>query len=93
MVTFILWNTTTDVYINGKLVKSKPFNNIIINGNGYDKDIYIEEEDSVGLQKKSQTVINGQVNIAVVLLPYISNYTDFNVSESSARKCHRLIKL
>ncbi len=51
----------------------------------YAKDIYIEEEDSVGLQKKSQSVINGQVNIAIVLLPYISNYTDFNVLEKDSR--------
>lgn len=49
------------------------------------KDIYIEEEDSVGLQKKNQTIINGQVNIAIVLLPYISNYTDFNVLEKDSR--------
>lgn len=49
------------------------------------KDIYIEEEDSVGLQKKNQTTISGQINIAIVLLPYISNYTDFNVLEKDSR--------
>ena len=41
-------NRTMDVYINGKLVKSKPFNNIIINGNGYDKDIYITPNKGFG---------------------------------------------
>ncbi|WP_103865892.1 cobyric acid synthase [Aquimarina sp. I32.4] len=51
----------------------------------YDKDIYIEEEDSVGLHKKNKTITSKQINIAVVLLPYISNYTDFNVLEKDAR--------
>ena len=51
----------------------------------YAKDIYIEEEDSVALQKKQQTTVIGQINIAVVLLPYMSNYTDFNVLEKHPR--------
>lgn len=41
-------NRTLDVYINGKLVKSTPFNNIIINGNGYDKDILITPNGGFG---------------------------------------------
>lgn len=51
----------------------------------YAKDIYIEEEDSVGLYKKQQTSASNKVNIAVVLIPYISNYTDFNVLEKDPR--------
>lgn len=41
-------NRTLDVYINGKLVKSKPFNNIIINGNGYKDDILITPNGGFG---------------------------------------------
>lgn len=41
-------NRTLDVYINGKLVKSTPFNNIIINGNGYEKDILITPNNGFG---------------------------------------------
>lgn len=41
-------NRTLDVYINGKLVKSKPFNNIIINGNGYQEDIEITKDGGFG---------------------------------------------
>lgn len=41
-------NRTLDVYINGKLVKSKPFNNIIINGNNYDDDILITPNGGFG---------------------------------------------
>ncbi|KZS40625.1 cobalamin biosynthesis protein CobQ [Aquimarina aggregata] len=51
----------------------------------YAKDIYIEEEDSLGLEKKKNKARDGSINIAVVLLPYISNYTDFNVLEKDAR--------
>ncbi len=51
----------------------------------YAKDIYIEEEDSVALQTKNNAAQEGKVNIAVVLLPYISNYTDFNVLEKDPR--------
>ena len=41
-------NRTLDVYINGKLVKSKPFDNIIINGNGYTDDILITPSGGFG---------------------------------------------
>jgi hypothetical protein len=41
-------NRTLDVYINGKLVKSKPFKNIIVNGNGYEDDILITPDDGFG---------------------------------------------
>ena len=47
----------------------------------YFNDIYIEEEDSVDLAMKSMRAEQGRVNIAVVLLRHISNYTDFNVLE------------
>ena len=48
-------------------------------------DIYIEEEDSVALAAKSRQAEHGKVNIAVVLLRHISNFTDFNVLEHDPR--------
>lgn len=48
-------------------------------------DIYIEDEDSVALKMKKDAVINDKINIAVVLLPHISNYTDFNMLERDER--------
>lgn len=51
----------------------------------YYKDIYIEEEDSVMLQTKNLQAVHGKVNIAVVLLRHLSNFTDFNVLERDPR--------
>ncbi len=45
------------------------------------KDIHIEEEDSVALSSKSNSSANGLVNIAVILLDHISNFTDFDILE------------
>lgn len=42
------------------------------------KDIHIEDEDSVALEKKYQTIQKEKINIAVIKLPRISNFTDFN---------------
>ena len=47
------------------------------------KDLGIEEEDSVSLQdKKAGSGSGEELNIAVVKLPHISNYTDFNPLEA-----------
>ena len=51
----------------------------------YYKDIYIEEEDSVALATKSMQATKGKVNIAVVMLRHLSNFTDFNVLERDPR--------
>lgn len=51
----------------------------------YYKDIYIEEEDSVALATKSMQATKGKVNIAVVMLRHLSNFTDFNVLECDPR--------
>ena len=51
----------------------------------YYKDIHIEEEDSVVLATKAIQAEKGKVNVAVVLLRHISNFTDFNVLERDPR--------
>lgn len=48
-------------------------------------DIYIEDEDSLGLETKNKTTGQNTVNIAVILLPYLSNFTDFNALEMDER--------
>jgi len=53
----------------------------------YYKDIHIDEEDSVDLKIKNENLKkkNEGVSIAVVRLPYISNFTDFDVLERDSR--------
>ncbi|PZX20382.1 adenosylcobyric acid synthase (glutamine-hydrolysing) [Breznakibacter xylanolyticus] len=41
--------------------------------------IHIEEEDSVSLSRKCKTAVDGRLNVCVVALPRMSNFTDFNV--------------
>lgn len=48
-------------------------------------DIMIDEEDSVELQQKRRTMLQGKVNVAVVLLRHISNFTDFSTLERDER--------
>ncbi len=45
------------------------------------RDIYIDDEDSVVVDKKQFKSMEGKTNIAVVLLRHMSNFTDFNFLE------------
>lgn len=51
----------------------------------YYKDIHIEEEDSVALHTKQIQASHGKVNVVVVLLRHLSNFTDFNRLEQDPR--------
>ena len=48
-------------------------------------DIYIDEEDSVEIAQKHHIMSEGKVQIAVVLMRHISNFTDFDTLERDAR--------
>ena len=49
------------------------------------KNIAIDEEDSVELERKGRAAADDKVNVAVVLLRHISNFTDFAALERDAR--------
>lgn len=51
----------------------------------YYKDIHIEEEDSVALEVKASAAVAGKINVAVIRLPRMSNFTDFNALERDGR--------
>jgi adenosylcobyric acid synthase len=48
-------------------------------------DIHIEEEDSVVLDEKSRFAQDNKINVAVILLRKMSNFTDFKVLELDER--------
>lgn len=52
----------------------------------YFDDIHIEEEDSISLKTKNNRTSNdGRVNVGVVKLRHISNFTDFDMLEQDPR--------
>ena len=51
----------------------------------YFTDIHIEEEDSVSLVGKARQAEDNRVNVVVVLLRHISNFTDFDALEQDTR--------
>ncbi len=51
----------------------------------YYKNIYIEDEDSVALESKYRSNISNKINVVVVLLKHISNFTDFARLEQDER--------
>lgn len=51
----------------------------------YFRDIKIEEEDSVALDMKHNTYCDGKINVAIILLKRMSNFTDFDVLDMDPR--------
>lgn len=51
----------------------------------YFRDIFIEEEDSVSMKQRQIATDKGKVNIAVILLNRLSNFTDFDNLEHDPR--------
>ena len=51
----------------------------------YFSNIKIEEEDSVVLERKMRTYSSGKINVAIILLKRMSNFTDFDVLEMDPR--------
>ena len=51
----------------------------------YFRDIKIEEEDSVTLERKQRKHQEGKINVTVILLHHLSNFTDFDALENDDR--------
>lgn len=73
------------LFENGKKILEDLTGKPVIGVLPYFKDIHIEEEDSVSLEKKSKTSSKEKINCAVVVLPRMANFTDFSVLEHDPR--------
>jgi adenosylcobyric acid synthase len=51
----------------------------------YFRDIFIEEEDAVSLENKSRSALADKVNVAVIRVNSMSNFTDFDRLEKDPR--------
>lgn len=69
------------LFIEGKKTLEKLTGLPVLGVLPYAKDIIIEEEDSVALNLRVTTAKEHKLNIAVVKLHYMSNYTDFQALE------------
>ncbi len=70
-----------DLFEEGKKIMEKLTGIQIVGIIPYYRDIYIDDEDSVVLDKKHGVSSKDKINIVVVLLKHMSNFTDFNVLE------------
>jgi adenosylcobyric acid synthase len=73
------------LFEEGRLLLEKLTDLPVVGVLPYFRDIHIEEEDSVSLESKYKSSVEGKVNVAVILLKRLSNFTDFNRLERDAR--------
>lgn len=73
------------LFEEGKLLLEKLTGVPVVGIIPYFHDIQIEDEDSVALDLKQRSHQEGKINVAIVLLRHMSNFTDFNVLETDNR--------
>lgn len=69
------------LFENGKKILEKLTQKPVVGVVPYFKDIYLEQEDSVVIKYKKSTAQSGKINVCVVLIPHLSNFTDFDSLE------------
>ncbi|MCK4818883.1 cobyric acid synthase, partial [bacterium] len=70
-----------ELFYDGKEILKQLTHKPVVGVVPYFRDIFIEQEDSVVLEQKSGSPVSGKVNVAVVLLKHIANFTDFDLLE------------
>jgi len=73
------------LFENGKKIIEDLTGKPIIGILPYFRDIHIEEEDSVSLEKKFNSFKSNKINCVVIQLPRIANFTDFHTLELDTR--------
>jgi len=70
-----------DLFSEGRLMMEQITGVPVIGVIPYFRDIHVDDEDSVVIDHKYGKTQAGMANIAVLLLPHMSNFTDFNALE------------
>ncbi len=70
-----------DLFTEGKKMLEELCNKPVVGILPYFRDIFIEQEDSVVIENRNDKIRTDKINIAVVLLHHMSNFTDFNLLE------------
>lgn len=70
-----------ELFTEGKKILEELTNKPIVGILPYFRDIFIEQEDSVVIENRNDKIRKDKINIAVVLLNHMSNFTDFNLLE------------
>ena len=69
------------LFSEGKTILEKITGKPVLGVIPYFTDIHLEQEDSVVLDLKNRKTQPGKINVAVVQLKHLSNFTDFNLLE------------
>ncbi|MEA3317234.1 MAG: cobyric acid synthase [Bacteroidota bacterium] len=69
------------LFEEGKRILEKLTKKPVVGVIPYFRDIYLEQEDSVVIDHKTSTSQSGKINVCVILLPHLSNFTDFDSLE------------
>lgn len=69
------------LFESGKTMLEKLTGKPVVGIIPYFRDIHIEQEDSVVVDLKTRSAKQNKVNVAVVLLKHMSNFTDFDAFE------------
>ena len=70
-----------DLYKEGKKILEELTGKPVVGIVPYYRDIFIEQEDSVVIERKSSNIDKTKINILIVLLKHMSNFTDFDLLE------------
>ena len=71
------------LFENGKKILEELTGKPVIGIIPYYQGLFIEQEDGVVIEKKKTGFEEGKINIGVVLLKHLSNFTDFNMLEQT----------
>lgn len=71
------------LFENGKKILEELTGKPVVGIVPYCKGLFIEQEDGVVIEQKKSGFEQGKINIGVVLLKHLSNFTDFNMLEQT----------